>query len=315
MKQWKGPFYLFCAFTLAGTSVLSAQYVSVKMGTFTITAVSLFFALLFLLPFCRGRSSASLRMMSRKDMVYLTVQALFGMFLFRMFLIIGLTLTSAGEAGILVGATPAITAILARTALKESWGGKKVFGILCTVIGVLFIQGLLMPENHFSMEHFTGNMLILCAAACESIFNILSRLFVRQSDTGELHSLHPMVQTAIVSAIAMILCLIPALFENPLTRLAGIGLKEWFALLWYGVFVTALAFIFWYSGIQRCSAVTAAAFSGMMPFTAMFLSVLLLGERAGLRQWAGGALVITGIILIGIDQKKQMGYSHETADF
>lgn len=307
MKQWKGPFYLFCAFTLAGTSVLSAQYVSVKLGIFTITAVSLFFALLFLLPFCRGRLVASIRMMSRKDMIYLTVQALFGMFLFRMFLIIGLTLTSAGEAGILIGATPAITAILARAALKEAWGGKKVFGILCTVIGVVFIQGLLMPENRFSMEHFAGNMLVLCAAACESIFNILSRSFVRQSDSGELHPLHPMVQTAIVSAIAMILCLIPALFENPLTRLAGIGLKEWFALLWYGVFVTALAFIFWYSGIQRCSAVTAAAFSGMMPFTALLLSVLLLGERAGLRQWAGGALVITGIILIGIDQKKQMG--------
>ena len=311
MKQWKGPFYLFCAFTLAGTSVLSAQYVSIKLGTFTITAISLFFALLFLLPFCGGRLFETLRTMSRKDMIYLTVQALFGMFLFRMFLIIGLTLTSAGEAGILIGATPAMTAILARAALKESWGGKKLFGILCTVIGVLFIQGLLMPENSFSMEHFAGNMLVLCAAACESIFNILSRFFVRQSDSGDLHSLHPMVQTAIVSAIAMILCLIPALFENPLTRLAGIGPKEWFALLWYGVFVTALAFIFWYSGIQRCSAVTAAAFSGMMPFTALLLSVLLLGEHAGLRQWAGSALVIAGIVFIGIDKKTDGSFSEK----
>jgi drug/metabolite transporter (DMT)-like permease len=45
----------------------------------------------------------------------------------------------------------------------------------------------------------------------------------------------------------------------------------------------------------------------MMPFTAMLLSVLLLGEHAGLRQWAGGALVIAGIILIGISKEKQMG--------
>jgi drug/metabolite transporter (DMT)-like permease len=150
-------------------------------------------------------------------------------------------------------------------------------------------------------------MLVLCAAVCESIFNILSRYFVCRYNTEELHSLHPIVQTAVVSAIAMILCLIPAMFENPVSRLSAIGLKEWFALLWYGVFVTALAFIFWYSGIKRCGAVTAAAFSGMMPFTALLLSVLLLGESAGFRQWSGGSLVIAGIVLIGSLQEKQKG--------
>lgn len=306
MKQLEGPLYLFCAFTLAGTSVLSAQYVSVKLGTFTITVVSLFFALLFLLPLCRGKLTAPIRTMSRKDILYLTTQALFGMFLFRMFLITGLTRTSAGEAGILTGATPAITAILAGAVLKESWDRKKFFGILSTVIGVLFIQGLLIPENRFSYHHFSGNLLVLCAAVCESVFNILSRFFARQSSSGNLHQFHPIVQTAIVSAITMILCLVPALFENPLERLSAIGMKEWLALLWYGVFVTALAFIFWYSGIKRCSAVTAAAFSGMMPFTALLLSVLLLGERAGLRQWSGAVMVIAGIFLIGIS-KKQTG--------
>ena len=118
-----------------------------------------------------------------------------------------------------------------------------------------------------------------------------------------------MVQTAIVSAIAMVLCLIPAMFENPLTRLAAIGGKEWFALLWYGIFVTALAFMFWYAGIKRCGAVTAAAFSGMMPFTSLLLSVLLLGETSGPHLWTGGALIITGIILIGSSSDKQTAES------
>ena len=306
MKQLEGPFYLFCAFTLAGTSVLSAQYVSVKLGTFTITAISLLFALLFLLPLYRKNLVQAFRFLSLKDFLSLVVQALFGMFLFRMFLIIGLTHTSAGEAGILTGATPAITAVLARSVLKEHMGMKKFFGILTTVIGVLLIQGFLMPENSFSAEHFTGNLLILCAAACESVFNIFSRFFVRQSGSGQTQLLHPGVQTIIVSAIAMVLCFIPMIFEHPLVRLAEIGWREWAALLWYGVFVTALAFIFWYAGIKRCGAITAAAFSGMMPFTALLLSVLLLGENAGSRQWGGGILVITGIILIGISKEKQM---------
>lgn len=306
LKRVEGPFYLFCAFTLAGTSVLAAEYLSVRLGTFTITAVSQFFALLFLLPFCRGKMKTELKALSRKDFAFLFMQALFGMFLFRMFLIIGLTHTSAGEAGILTGATPAITAVLARLALKEPAGVKKSIGILSTIGGVFLIQGLLMPENRFSMAHFTGNMLVLCAAGCESLFNILSRLFARSDDT---HTLHPAVQTALVSALTMVLCLIPAMFEAPLSRMSAIGPGEWFALIWYGVFVTALAFIFWYAGISRCGAITAAAFSGMMPFTSLFLSVLLLGEQAGLRQWAGGVLVVAGIILIGTSKKTDGSFS------
>ncbi len=311
MKQAAGPFYLFCAFTLAGTSVLAARYVSEKLGTFTITAVSLFFALVFLLPLCRGRLAETVRVMSSRDFLLLFVQALFGMFLFRMFLITGLVRTSTGEAGILTGATPAITAILARAALKEPVGRKKFIGIFCTVTGVLIIQGFFMPGNSFTMNHFAGNILVLCAAACESLFSILSRVFVRRSDSGGVPPIHPMAQTAVVSAIAMVLCLIPALFENPLARLSAMGGKEWFALIWYGIFVTALAFIFWYAGIKRCSAVTAAAFSGMMPFTSLFLSVLLLRETAGLRLWTGGALVIAGIILIGITGEKPAGESNQ----
>ena len=251
---------MFCAFALAGTSVLSARYVSVKLGTFTITAASLFFALLVLLPLCRGKLAGTVRSLSRTDLFFLAVQALFGMFLFRMFLIVGLTRTSAGEAGILTGATPAFTAILAWAALKEPYGRKKVAGIFCTVTGILFIQGLLLPENGFSGEHFTGNMLVLCAAACESLFNIFSRVFVSRSGSGGLHPIDPAVQTALVSAAAMLLCLLPALFESPLTRLPAIDWKEWFALFWYGAFVTALAFVFWYAGIRRCEAVTAADF-------------------------------------------------------
>ncbi|EGW40222.1 putative membrane protein [Desulfosporosinus sp. OT] len=69
--------------------------------------------------------------------------------------------------------------------------------------------------------------------------------------------------------------------------------------MWYGLFVTALAFVFWYAGIKRCGAFTAAAFSGMMPFTSMLLSVIILGEHPGWQQWLGGILVIFGMVLIG----------------
>ena len=312
-KQLEGPLFLFCAFTLAGSSVIPARYLSVKLGTFTITAVSLTFTLLFLVPIYRKKIISAVHEMSRRDYIFLFLQALIGMFLFRMFLIIGLIHTSAGEAGILTGATPAITAILAAAVLAETLEKKKLIGIFCTIGGVFLIQGLFLSGKSFSMDHLRGNLLILCAAFCESLFNILSRFFVHPSASSKersdfapgsqrIHDFHPAVQTSVVSAIAMILCLIPASLEHPAARLAAIGPTEWFALVWYGLFVTALAFIFWYAGIRRCGAITAAAFSGMMPFTSLILATLLLGEHAGVHQWSGGALVFTGIFLISGSQ-------------
>lgn len=296
MKDWKGPVCLFGAFTLAGTSVISAGIVSGKLGSFTITAASLFFALLFLLPVCGGTLITEIKLLSAKDYLSMAIQSLCGILLFRLFLLSGLRLTSAGEAGIMTGATPAFTAILAMVLLKESINGKKLAGTLSTIAGILLIQGLF--DNNLVIDHFIGNLLVLCAALCEALFNVFSRLFAVKTNAHR-HTLQPMVQTTIVSAIGLFLCLIPVVFENPVPLLSCLGTREWMALVWYGLFVTALAFMFWYEGIRRCGAFTAAAFSGMMPFTSMLLSMFILGERIGWHQWLGGILVINGMILIG----------------
>ncbi|PKM72734.1 MAG: EamA family transporter [Firmicutes bacterium HGW-Firmicutes-16] len=301
MKNQKGPLYLFLAFTLAGTSVVSARFVSDSLGTFTIALISLFFALMFLIPISGKRLFTALLTLNAKEYLLMSVQALFGIFLFRMFLLKGLTRTSAGEAGILTGATPAITALLAVILLKEHLNYKKLLGIIGTVAGILLIQNVLGAGSGFTSGHFWGNMLVLCAAACESLFNTFSRFFALRSLSNNTQPVHPLVQTTIVSAFALILCLIPALFEHPVTRLSAIGTVEWLALIWYGVFVTALAFICWYGGINRSGALTAAAFSGMMPFTSTLLSVTVLGEKLDLQQWVGAALIVICMLLIGTD--------------
>ena len=302
MISMKGPASLFMAFFLAGTSVVAARFVAGKLGTFTITAVSLCLALAVLIPACGKKIYAVFRGMKAADWVRLFLQAFFGIFLFRLFLLTGLNHTSSVEAGILTGVTPAITALLATFVLKEAPVPRKVLGILSTVLGVLLIQGLLNAGAGFTADHLFGNALVLCAAGSESAFNVLSRIAVNK-DMRE--PMQPLVQTALVSAIALALSIVPALREDPFGRLGAIGVREWLALAWYGVFVTALAFVFWYAGIKRSSAFTAAAFSGMMPFSSLILSVLILGEQADLQQWLGGLMVVLGMFLIGTGGRRK----------
>lgn len=308
LERLKGMYYLFGAFSLAGTSVIAARFFPENLGIFTITAVSLFFALLCLLPLGLRELVKAVRRLSSRDWILLTFQALFGVFLFRMFLLYGLSHTSTAEAGIITGATPAVTVLLAFFLLKETINRTVLLGIVSTVGGILLIQDLFAPGpgSTFSMNHFAGNVLVLCAAVSESLFNIFSRSAAVTAEASQREPLHPIAQTTLVTAMALILCLVPSLFEHPVSSLSTIGWKEWLALVWYGPFVTALAFIFWYAGIKRCQASTAAALSGMMPFTALVLSVIVLGEHAGWQQWSGGILVILGMILIGGNQQSKL---------
>jgi drug/metabolite transporter (DMT)-like permease len=299
-RSIKGMLFLFGAFTLAGTSVVSARFLSGRLGTFTITALSLAFALLLLLPLCRGRLAAEVRGMAAGEKLRILLQALFGIFLFRMFLLSGLARTTAAEAGILTGATPAITAILAVALLRERVHIKNVAGVAGTVCGVLLVQGAL--AGGLDASHFWGNILVLCAAASESAFNIFSRVSALKSGQRQAD---PIVITALVTCAAFVMCLVPALFEAPLQRIPELAFTEWLALVWYGAAATALAFICWYSGIRRCGAFAAAAFSGMMPLTSLLLSVALLGERPEWHQWLGGALIVFGMVLIGTGQVRK----------
>ena len=300
-----GKLYLTGAFALAGTSVVAARFVSGQIGVFTIAAVSMAFALVLLIPICFRKLREMMKSITLRQAAAILVEAFFGMFLFRFLLLNGVARTSALEAGILTGATPAITALLAWLFLRESVGLRTLGGIVSTIAGVLLVQGVAKSGGGLSLGHLVGNLLVVGAAASESVFNILCRSSALKKATAG-NPLDPLVQTTLVTLSALLFCLIPAAFEQPFARLAQIGLVEWSALLWYGFFVTALAYLCWYAGIKRCGAFTAAAFTGLMPLTSMLLSTLLLRETTDVFQWLGGACVIAGMLLIGAQKKKKV---------
>ncbi|HRX08544.1 MAG TPA: DMT family transporter [Candidatus Limiplasma sp.] len=293
----QGKLYLTGAFGLAGTSVVMGYVLSHKLGAFAITAISMAIVLVGLLPFYFGRVMQTVLALFRRQWLLLLAQAFLGIFLFRMFLLLGVRHTSTSEAGILTGAIPAMTAIGAYAVLKERPTAITVLGIAATVLGILLLQGVSLFSTRFTDSHWLSNLLVLLGAASETAFRILSRK--QKSMEGESIVIHPMVQTLLVSAAAFCFSLIPALLEQPFPIFSTLGSVEIFALVWYGLVITALSFGFFYAGAKRCSAYTIAAFSGVMPLTSMLLSALFLHEQIGLSQWCGGLLVICGMLLIG----------------
>lgn len=305
MKNRAGMFFLLCGFTLAGTSVIAARYLSDRVGVFTTAAISLALAVLFLLPFVGYKGLLGIRVLRFADWIELFVQAFFGVFLYRMFLLLGLKQTSASEAGLLIGTSPAITVLLSIAVLKEKLCQRKGLGFALSVAGVFLIQDFSAGKNGIALYHLAGNLLVLGAAASESVFNVYSRKSAMRRHEVNETMLTPLGQTFYVTVIAMALCVIPAAFEQTKIPAVFCDPGTAAALIWYGIPVTALAYIFWYAGIKRCEVTTAAAFSGMVPLTALILSYAILHEKTTSIQWIGGSLILTGMIVIGSVNEKE----------
>ena len=137
-----GKIYLTAAFILVGSSVVVARFVSGNLLPFTITFMSLFFAVISALIFRAKSIFSTARKLSKRHWTILVLQAVFGIFLFRVFLTFGLQYTSAMEAGIITGAVPAITAVFTRIIIKEHFSKNSVSGIIFTLFGILILQGL-----------------------------------------------------------------------------------------------------------------------------------------------------------------------------
>jgi drug/metabolite transporter (DMT)-like permease len=148
-----GKIYLSIAFFFFFSSVVAARFLADSLSPFTTTFMSLFFAVLTAV-ICYGRKTVqSIKQIRPAQWRILILQAVFGIFLFRVFLTAGLGYTSAVEAGIITGSSPAITGLLAWIILREPIKKRSVSGISLTLIGILLLQGFPFNMAAFSMQH------------------------------------------------------------------------------------------------------------------------------------------------------------------
>ena len=297
MSDLRGKLAVSIAFFLAGSSVVAAAYVADTLGPFTITAVGLMFAVATAVGLGNVRLFTSLKSITARKWKNLILQSLIGVFLFRVFLTFGLSHTSAAEAGILIGTSPAITAVLTRMLLKEPLNGGKLAGIAATLAGMAILHGFPFALDAFSWAHLVGNLLVLGAAACESAFVIIARNMALR-ETKPAAQLHPVVHSGYVSIISLAACLPLMLWENQTQQLAGLSSGGWVSLVWYGGIVTVVAFACMFYGARSCDGYTLAAFSGLIPVSALLLSIVVLGESVAARHIVGCACIVLSILLM-----------------
>ena len=284
---------LAAAMVLVGSSVAVGRMLVATLPIHFASMIRFALATAVLAPVIVRREGKLPRLRPR-TLAILAIQALCGSFLFTVCLLSGLKLTGAAEAGVVAATTPAAVALLGRICFRERLSARAVTGLLATVAGIAVLQA--GSEISSGPSPLWGNALVLGAVGFEAVFLLLRRAITEP--------LSPLAAAFWVSALGFALFLVPGLCQIALLRADDFTPAAMTALAYYGLGVTAAAYMLWFYGVVLVDAATAGVMTGIMPLAALLGAVLVCGETVGLRELAGCAGVVAGILcLAGVGKR------------
>jgi drug/metabolite transporter (DMT)-like permease len=199
-------------------------------------------------------------------------------------------------AGVITSTIPAVVALLSWLILKERPNGRALASIALAIAGIVVINIAHVDTGAHGETSFTGNLMVLGAVCCESLYIILSRRLTQ--------TLAPIDICAYTHLFGLLLML-------PLgaTALVDFDYRAvppgvWTLVLWYGLSASIFSFWLWMKGIRHVPGSLAGVFSAVLPVAAAIYGIAFLGERPTLAHGVALACVIAGIGLASLKVKR-----------
>ncbi len=271
-----------------GGSVVAQK---VALGPFSPVETSVFRglgALAILIPLWLWKEGG--RKFSKSDWMMFSLLGL-GVLGNHLLVLFGLQFIGAGAAGVIIGASPAITAFLSSLILKDIPLRSIWLGCVVSFVGVIVVtgqQGMIGAGSN----PFLGGMLVLLALVSWALYTIGCR--------KSMDKFSPLTVTWVTLMISL-LFEIPLLAVNHKLLLAGVGtvpVSGWVALVYVMVFATALGQQAWLYGVDGVGPSRAGIFGNLVPVSALFFSFVILGEPVGVREMCGVGLILLGVWLV-----------------
>ncbi len=190
----------------------------------------------------------------------------------------------AGTTAMVVNLAPLIVVALAGLVLGEGFTPPLLIGAPVSFLGVLII-GVSSSETRVGL---TGVLLALVAAVVYASCTLLQKHLLRRVDAATLTWLGALTGT---------IALLPwggRLAEDLTSAPAGATA----AVVYMGIFPTAIAFTTWAYVLSRSSAGTTSATTYVVPALALLMSWAALGETPTATMLAGGTLCLVSVLIV-----------------
>ncbi len=196
----------------------------------------------------------------------------------------------AGTSAMIVNLAPLIVVALAGLLLAEGFPRALVVGAPISFLGVLIIGA----QSWSGHAPWWGLALALLAAVLYAGCTLLQKRLLRTTDAATLTWL---------GATAGAIVLLPWLGKL-LPELRAAPLEGTLAVVYMGIFPTAIAFSTWAFVLRRLSAGRTSATTYVVPALALLLSWLVLGETPTVVTLLGGALCLVGVFVAQVRSRR-----------
>jgi drug/metabolite transporter (DMT)-like permease len=211
---------------------------------------------------------------------------LIGNTLYQFLFQIGLSLTSAANTALLIATAPIwmmlIGLVRGERVSRAAWGG----------IGLSFAGIALVLAGRgvsVSLNTLIGDLLVLLSAICWAIYTMGARpLLARYS------ALKTTTLTMLSGTPLLVLAGLPGMLS---LSWASVPAAAWGGLLYSAGLSIVLAYIIWYSSVQRAGAVRTAIYGNLVPVAGVLIAWAFGGEPITMVQIGGAAAILAGLVM------------------
>jgi drug/metabolite transporter (DMT)-like permease len=228
---------------------------------------------------------------SRKDALQMAWLGFLGITLNQWMQSSGLVTSEASTTAWIVSTTPVFMALLGWLFLKEKLDWKSAAGILLAGIGVLLVVSKgdfgTMFNGNFGKP---GDIIILLSAPVWAIYSVMSNPVLKRHSATKV--------TFYTLFFGWLLSSMQFLASNKWSDFSQLTATGWTAVIYLGVFCSALAYIFYNDGMQALTSSQVGAYLYLEPLVATLVSAVLLSEQIAIATILGGGLIIFGVWLV-----------------
>jgi len=244
-------------------------------------AIALLFVLLFFSHLFRGLD------ITKSDLKYLSLMALFEPCLYFIFEAEALVNTTASQAGMITALLPVMVAIGAWLWIGEEINRRIVIGGLLAFGGAVWLS-LGGESSSYAPHPLYGNMMEFLAMVMAVGYTLTLKHLSKR--------FKPLFLTAFQALVGSLFFL-PFLWLPSTVLPADFPLYPSLAVLYLGIAVSFGAYGLYNYGVSRIPASEASLFINLIPVFAVILAYLLLDEQLGWSEVAGGSVILLGVFI------------------
>ena len=255
-----------------------------SLNSMEILLVSSLFAFLFLLlvNVIKGNLK-ELKQYAFTDYIQMFGVGALGIFLYHLFLYMGIDAMEASQAFIINYLWPIMSVLFACIILKEKMTIRKLAAILLSFLGVIVVasDGHLLQMGKSSL---VGALYCILAAVSYGLFTVLNK---KNHYNQYVSMMLYYLASTLISLVYVVLA------KDSFT----LSLPQTLGMLWIGIFTTAIAFTTWGLALKQGDTAKISNLAYITPFLSLVWTFFILKEKLNLYSIAGLLIIVLGIFI------------------